>query len=104
MRIVKAVGRWDVEFTTNARCTYRRLKKHVTATGSHWVWGRFSLMIEDGTEEVHLVCAECDQGILRTVSWGDEGLSVCPMCRSIEGATRYVSNRELERGEYCDEQ
>ncbi len=52
-------------------------------------------------EEV-LVCAECDEGIIRHFSSGDESFSVCPMCSTVEGNTKYVSATESER--YSGEQ
>lgn len=48
------------------------------------------------------VCAECDEGIIKLIGAGDELWHYCPMCESVEGKTKQVSEEEAEN--YSEEQ
>jgi len=90
-----SLGKWDIR-TNRALWPWNHFKIHRTEAGRHIVWGRISLTVEDGTAEVVPVCAECGSIEIGEVSAGDEGLTVCRACRSVEQGYRYVSNREWE--------
>lgn len=94
------IFQYHVEFHTRARRSWTEgLQRYRLAygNGTHWVWGRLSLSIEDVYAEVYPVCAECSSPDAREVSYGDEGWTVCPSCQSIEQGYRYVSALEYER-------
>jgi hypothetical protein len=88
------VGRWDISVSTNARASWGRPRFYRDT--NHFVWGRFSIVLEDWTAEVHLVCAACGSVDVGEVSHGDEGWTVCQSCQAVEQGYRYVNKREWE--------
>jgi hypothetical protein len=62
----------------------------------HLVFGKLSIHIQDMELECHAICAECNSPEIGEVSFGDDGVTVCPDCQSIEQGYRYVSANELE--------
>lgn len=92
-----SIGRWDIELDAHARRGILDYKYFVTETGTHRVWWRFSLKIDDATIETYRVCGECDADELSNVSIGDEWVRVCKSCRSVEGSVRYLNKRDYEK-------
>lgn len=88
------IGKWDIDVSLRARWGWGHFKIHRQDAGRHLVWGRLSLVVADGTAEVIPTCAECGSDEIGEVSAGDEGLTVCRACRSVEQGYRYVSRRE----------
>jgi hypothetical protein len=91
------IGKYDIELTTRARKPWSHYRKYLHENGTHWVWGRFSLMIEDWTIECHPLCADCDSPDIGTVHYEDEGWLICNDCRTVEGSVRYVNKRVMEQ-------
>lgn len=91
-----SIGRWDLQISNRARHPFTHFRIHRREHYRHLIWGKLSLIIEDGTLEVHPVCAQCDSPDIREHSYGDEGWTVCNSCRSVEQGYRYISKREYE--------
>lgn len=91
-----SIFQYDIELSTRARRGIREYRRYATETGTHRVWWRFSLTIDDASIEAYRVCGECDADELSNVSAGDESWQVCGSCRSVEGSTRYLNKREYE--------
>lgn len=47
-------------------------------------------LVYESEEGYIQVCAECESPDAREVSYGDEGLTVCPDCQSVEQGYKYV--------------
>lgn len=94
MRKTFSVGKYDVDLSTSAKRSWLELRQFKTDAGYHWVWGRLSLTIEDGTAEVVPTCAACGDLEVGEVSAGDEGLTLCQGCNGVEQGYVYVSLRE----------
>lgn len=86
---------FDVSIRT-ARQAWDHCKLHRRDGAYHLVWGKLSVLIEDWTAEVHAVCAACGSGEVGEVRYGDEGLTVCRECQTVEGGYRYVNLREYD--------
>lgn len=94
------IGSFDISagFTSLHKWTHFKIHRRPRDRVWHLIWGRFSLHIDDWTAEVYALCAECGSDEIGEVSAGDEGLTVCQSCRSVEGGYRYVNKREFEEG------
>lgn len=90
------IGNFDLEVSLRALKPWRHFKIHRTDTARHLVWGKLSIHIEDWTMEVHKVCAECGSRDVGERGYGDEYLTVCSSCRSVEQGYKYVNLREYE--------
>lgn len=88
------IGQWDIEISASALCEFTHMRRHRRDAGWHFVWWRFSCVIDDWTAEIYPLCAECDSPDIGEVSCGDEGWTVCRDCRSVEQGYRYVNKRE----------
>jgi len=97
MKVNVSIGKWDVQLTNTARWGWTHFNKRKTETGWHLVWGKLSLLVEDGTLEVFPVCAECGSSSIGEQGYGDEGWTVCEDCRSIEQGYEYISYREASK-------
>lgn len=91
-----------VEFNASARWPMTHFKIHRNRYNEgfkrHIVWGKFSLHISQPQYETVTLCSECDgDEPIENVSYGDEGLSVCPNCRTIEGKTHEISLWDYEQ-------
>ncbi len=96
MRIHFTLGSYDVTLTNRARCALTHCKLHTNEYSHHLVWWRFSLLIENHTVECHAVCKQCGASDISEVHAGDEGLTVCQSCQTIEGGYSYVNLRVYE--------
>lgn len=91
-----SLGKWDIQVSTRARQPWRHFRIHRGEASRHLVWGRVSVVVEDGAAEVVPTCAGCGSVEIGEVSAGDEGWTVCSACGAIEGGYRYVSRRDAE--------
>lgn len=92
-----SIGRWDIEFNTDALRGIRDYRRYTSETGTHRVWWRFSLKIDDATIEAYRVCGECGADELGNVPCGDgDYLTSCGACRTVEGNIKYLNKREYE--------
>ena len=89
-----SIGRWDIEFSNRARCEWTHFRVHKGEASRHIVWGRLSLVVEDGTAPVVATCAQCGSLEIGEEHAGDEGWTVCRDCRSVEQGYKYISRRE----------
>lgn len=89
------VGRWDINISNRAKRSWTDFKRFKTDAGFHWVWGRLSLLVEDGTAEVVACCAACGSDEVSEKSMGDEGWTVCDACCGVEQGYVYKSKREM---------
>lgn len=92
-----SIGRWDISFSNTSRRKRSEgfLRLHTTDE-RHYIWGNWSLYIEDATVENIIVCGECDSegdDGMTSGSMGDESFSWCESCGTVEGSTYYVSKR-----------
>lgn len=93
------LGNWLVEVDMRALRPWSHFKKHrlvYNDRGGHIVWGKLSLHWEDTSEQCYPVCRECDSPDIGERSWGDESLTVCDSCETVEGGYKYVSLKEYE--------
>lgn len=92
------VGKWAVTFSTRARRPWSRIHswRDRDTTCRMWVWGRFSLELEDWTAEVYPICACCGSADIGEVSYGDEGWTVCQSCQAVEQGYDYVNLIQYE--------
>jgi hypothetical protein len=90
-----SIGKWDIRVTP-ARQPWNHLRLHRKEAGRHFVWGRLSVVVEDGTAEVVPTCACCGSLEIGERFAGDEGWTVCSDCGAVEQGYRYVSRREAE--------
>ncbi len=98
MRRTLSIGRYDVTLSTTARRAWNDFKVFpLECGGRHIVWGRLSLMLEDGCTECIPTCTECGSREIGEVSSGDEGWTVCQACRSVERGYVYLTKRGAER-------
>jgi hypothetical protein len=93
MRKFFSFGKWDVEISS-ARCAWTHFKILRMESGRHIVWGKLSITVEDGTLECIPTCAQCGSFEAKEVAAGDEGWTVCPDCRSVEGGYKYITTRQ----------
>lgn len=63
----------------------------------HFLWGRFSLIIDQPQIETCRVCAYCN-GEIESKSYGDESWDYCSQCETVEGDTSEISEWEMEQG------
>lgn len=88
-----------IEFNASARWDWSHFKihKHRNTQGfyRHIVWGKLSLSISQPQIETVTLCSGCDEE-MGSVSFGDECLSHCESCQSIEGDTYEVSLWDYE--------
>lgn len=87
---------WDIRISLAARQPWTHFKVHHTEYSMHIVWGKLSIMIENWKLEVHQVCAECGSSDISEQDCGDEYLTICSSCRSVEQGYKYVNLREFE--------
>lgn len=88
---------WIVTLSNTSRRPWTHFKVHTTALGYHAVWGSLSAMIENWTLEVHPVCAQCSSADIGERRYGDEGVTYCQSCRSVEQGYKYVNLIEYEK-------
>lgn len=95
------IGKYDIDLNARAcRSWFKRPRcERIPRDGYlHFVWGRFSLHIEDWTAETYALCAECVSDEIGEQHCGDEGWTVCRNCRSVEQGYKYVNKRVYEAG------
>jgi hypothetical protein len=98
MRYDFTIGKWDIEFTNRSMHKWTHFKTHRFNEGQLYVvWGPLTVMVEDWTAETYALCAQCDSTDIGEVGYGDEGLTVCSDCQSVEQGYKYVNKREFER-------
>lgn len=91
-----SLGAFDVKLSFNARCTWNSLNLYRHTGAWHLVWYKVSIHVENATLPNYTVCAECNSPDCREVQYGDEGLTVCGDCQSVEQGYRYLNKREFE--------
>jgi hypothetical protein len=72
-----------------------RYNDHRNGFYRHLVWGKFSLIVSQPQYETVTLCTGCDEE-MGSVSFGDECLSHCESCQSVEGDTYEISQWEYE--------
>lgn len=90
------LGRYRIE-VRKARQPWAHFKIHRGENTRHLVWGRLSIHVEDVTAEVYRLCNVCGSAEIGEVSSGNEGLTVCQSCGSVEQGYKYVNLTEYER-------
>lgn len=92
------IGRWDIELGYRPKSNHKltHYKRTRTLLGTLYSLGKFSLLIEDWTDEAFATCGECGSHEVTTRTAGDESWDVCPDCRTVEGTIRYVNKRTIE--------
>lgn len=94
MRKDFTIGKYDIELSNSALWPWTHFKIHKRESCVHVVWGRLSLIVDDWTREVYATCAVCGSSEIGEVQAGDEGLTVCQDCQSIEQGYKYLNKRE----------
>lgn len=91
-----AFGKWDIRARFSALAPWReiRLYRERHEGSYHLVWGRLSVVVEDGELDIVPLCRQCDSPEVGEVFAGTEGLTVCRECSTVEGGYQYVSRRE----------
>lgn len=89
--------KWDIEVNLRAQHSWSHLRILRVNGYKHLVWGKLSIVVENWTLEIHALCSQCNSPEIGEVSWGDEGLTVCQSCGSIEQGYDYVNLREYEQ-------
>lgn len=90
------VFKHEISLHLGAKCKWSHIKLHKAEGTKHLVWGKLSLYIEDLTSAHYAVCAECNSSEIGEVSTGDESLTICDGCRSVEQGYKYLTKREYE--------
>jgi len=96
-RIAFTLFKWDIQAGFTALHAWTHFAIHRSDSTWHLVWGKLSIHVENWTLEVHRLCAQCNSADIGEVSWGNEGLTVCQSCGSVEQGYEYVNAREYER-------
>lgn len=101
MRINFTLGNYDVSFSSSvlrplSSARFIRRESYV-----HVVWWKFSLCVTNWALEVHPVCAQCGAADVHECPAGDEGLTYCNSCGSVEGGYEYVNLRQYENAPCC---
>jgi hypothetical protein len=91
------IGKYSIELNARARWPFKHFKVHKGEASTHVVWGKLSLVIDDMKAEVYKVCSQCGSTEIGEVRFGDEGLTVCRSCCSVEQGYDYISLEEYER-------
>jgi hypothetical protein len=116
MRRSITIGKWDIEFTNGSLCKWDHFKIH--QHGYHWynerksllknlieglkygyvliVFGKLTLVIEDWTNERYVICDVCGSTEIGEVSAGDEGLTVCQDCGSVEQGYKCINKHQYD--------
>lgn len=90
------IFKYVVRIKFYARKSWTHLKLHKTEHTRHFVWGKLSVYIEDSTYPAYPVCEMCNSSEIGEQGIGDEGLTVCNECGSIEQGYKYLSLKEIE--------
>jgi len=98
-RINFSLFQWDISIDLAALRDWNEFKvfKDRSEGYFHLVWGRISILIENGELECIPTCAECGSEEIGEISSGDEGWTVCLSCRSVEQGYTYISRRAFDR-------
>lgn len=88
---------YNIRIGMTARWPWSCFKIHKYDYSRHLVWGKLSICVENWALEVHPICKECKSTEISEVSSGDESLTVCQACNSIEQGYEYVNLHEYEK-------
>lgn len=91
------LGRYDFSIGLHARFGFSHFRIHRSETTWHMVWGKLSVHVEDWSIEAHRLCLQCNSPDIAEVHAGDEGVTVCSSCRTVEGEYKYVNAREYDK-------
>jgi hypothetical protein len=104
MKFYWQFGRFDVSLTISKVWQRwlrlpRRLRPSRHEEGEEYglVVSGLTLTYEDASADTYRQCAECDSvGELAECGMGDEYLTRCSACESIEPSIRYINKREFD--------
>lgn len=88
-------GKWELRASFSSLHKWNHLKLHRYESYSHFVWGKLSVILDDLDYPIHEVCGECDSNEDSINRLGEDYLTHCSACGTIEGTTKYLSEREL---------
>lgn len=90
------LGKYVIDANLRALQPWTHFKLHRRTGVQHLVWGKLSVHIEDGSLPHYAICAVCHSPDIGEVFSGDEGLTVCQDCGSIEQGYKYLNLFEYE--------